>query len=139
VIIPRAPEELALKIDHYWNGVACPDRRLHGAVTLSSTPEGLGITAMLPHQVSPNIPAQPPGTRVANLWQYDVVECFIVGSRKYLEVELGAGGHFLILDFCRRAPRIRDHEYEHFRPTLDWFPSAPEDSGRWRSLSLIHI
>ena len=137
MIIPRAPKELALKIDHYWNGVACPDRRLHGTVTLSSTPEGLGITAMLPHQVSPNIPAQPPGTRVANLWQYDVVECFIVGSRKYLEVELGAGGHFLVLDFCKRAPRIRDHEYEHFRPTLEWFPSAPEDSGRWRSSVVI--
>ncbi len=137
MIIPRAPKELALKIDHYWNGVACPDRRLHGAVALSSTPEGLGITATLPHQVSPNIPAQPPGTRVANLWQYDVVECFIVGSSKYLEVELGAGGHFLVLDFCKRAPRIRDHEYEHFRPTLEWLPSAPEDSGRWRSSVVI--
>jgi Ser/Thr protein kinase RdoA (MazF antagonist) len=137
VIIPRAPKELALKMDHYWNGMACPDGRLHGAVRLSSTPEGLRITATLPHQRSPNIPAQPPGTRVANLWQYDVVECFIVGSRKYLEVELGAGGHFLVLDFCKRAPRVRDHEYEHFRPTLEWLPSVPEDSGRWRSSVII--
>ncbi len=137
MIIPHAPEALTLKIDHYWNGVPCPDRRLHGAVTLSSTPEGLAITAVLPHQLSPNIPAQSTGTRVANLWQYDVVECFIVGSRKYLEVELGAGGHFLVLDFCKGAPRIRDHEYEHFRPALEWLPSAPEDSGRWRSSIVI--
>lgn len=137
MIIPRAPKELALNIDHYWNGAACPDRRLHGAITLSSAPEGLRITATLRHQESPNIPVQPPGTRVADLWQYDVVECFIVGSRKYLEVELGAGGHFLVLDFCKRAPRVRDHEYAHFRPTLEWLPFVPEDSGRWRSSIVI--
>jgi Ser/Thr protein kinase RdoA (MazF antagonist) len=137
VIIPRAPTELALRVDRYWNGAACADERLHGAVTLSSTPEGLRITATLPHQRSPNIPPHPPGTRVADLWKYDVVECFIVGSRKYLEVELGAGGHFLVLDFCRRAPRVRDHEYERFRPVLHWLPAAPEDAGRWRSSVVI--
>ena len=137
MIIPRAPAELALNIDRYWNGVACPDTRLHGAVTLSSGPEGLRITATLPHQASPNIPAQPPGTRVADLWQYDVVECFIAGSRKYLEVELGAGGHFLVLDFCKRAPRVRDHEYERFRPTVEWLAFVPGDSGRWRSSIVI--
>lgn len=133
----RAPKELALKIDHYWNGVACPDRRLHVVITLSCIREGLRITATLPHQLSPNVPVQPPGTRVADLWQYDVVECFIVGSRKYLEVELGAGGHFLVLDFCKRAPRVRDNEYEQFRPTLEWVPSVPEDSRRWRSSIVI--
>jgi Ser/Thr protein kinase RdoA (MazF antagonist) len=137
VIIPRAPQELTLNIDRYWNGVACADNRLHGVVTLSSAPEGVRITATLPHQVPPRIPPQPPGTRVANLWQYDVVECFIVGSRKYLEVELGAGGHFLVLDFCKRAPRVRDHAYERFRPALEWLPSAPEAPGRWRSSILI--
>jgi hypothetical protein len=128
---------LALKIDRYWDGAACPYKRLHGAVTLSSTPGGLCITATLPHQAPPKIPAQPPGTRVAKLWEYDVIECFIVGSRKYLEVELGAGGHFLILDFCNRAPRIRDHEHQRFRPTLEWLPSVPGDSGRWRSSVVI--
>lgn len=137
MIIPRAPEELALRIDRYWNGAACPDTRLHGAVALSSTPDGLRITATLPHQASPNVPAQPPGTRVANLWTYDVVECFIVGARTYLEVELGAGGHFLVLGFCTRAPRVRDREYRHFRPALEWLPSAPEDPGRWRSSVVI--
>ncbi len=137
MIIPRAPKELQLRIDHYWNGAACPDKRLHGAVTLSATPDGLRIAATLPHQVSPNIPGQPPGTRVANLWEYDVVECFIVGSRKYLEVELGAGGHVLVLDFCKRAPRVRDHEYQHFRPIVEWHPSVPEDPGRWRSSVVI--
>ncbi len=137
MIIPRAPKELGLRIDRFWNGAACPDTRLHGAVTVSATPDGLRITATLPHQVSPRIPARPPGTRVANLWTYDVVECFIVGSRKYLEVELGAGGHFLVLDFCTRAPRVRAHEYAHFHPTLEWLPSVPEDPGRWRSSVVV--
>ena len=137
MIVPRAPRELALRIDRYWNGAACPDQRLHGAVTLSSAPEGLRVAATLPRQASPNIPPQPPGTRVANLWEYDVVECFVVGSRKYVEVELGAGGHFLILDFCTRAPRVRDHEYRRFRPALEWLPSVPGDPGRWRSSVVI--
>jgi Ser/Thr protein kinase RdoA (MazF antagonist) len=137
LIIPRAPNELGLRIDRYWDGAVCPDRRLHGGVTLSSTPEGLRIAATLPHQAPPNIPPQPPRTRVANLWEYDVVECFIVGSRKYLEVELGAGGHFLVLDFCTHAPRVPDHEYESFRPLLEWLPSVPQDRERWRSSIVI--
>ncbi len=137
LVIPRTPKQLALGITHDWNGAACPDTGLHGTVTLSSTPEGLRLTATLPRQRSPNIPAQPPGTRVADLWEYDVVECFIVGARKYLEVELGAGGHFLVLDFCTRAPRVRDHEYEHLRPALEWLPAAPEDPRRWRSSIVI--
>jgi Ser/Thr protein kinase RdoA (MazF antagonist) len=137
VTTPRTPKELALTIDRYWNGDACPDRRLHGTVTLSSTPAGLRITATLPYQASPNTPVQPPGTRVDGLWQYDVVECFIVGSRKYLEVELGAGGHFLVLDFCKQAPRVRDNEYAQFRPGLEWLPSVPEDPRRWRSSIVI--
>ena len=137
MIIPRAPKELTLRIDRYWNGARCADRRLHGSVALSSTPGGLRITATLPHQAVPHIPPQPPGTRVSNLWEYDAVECFIVGSRKYLEVELGAGGHFLVLDFHRRAPRVRDHDYPRFRPALTWLTAAPGDPARWRSSVVI--
>jgi Ser/Thr protein kinase RdoA (MazF antagonist) len=137
MLIPRAPDVLTLEIDRCWNGAPCADPRLHGAVSLSSTPEGLRVTAVLPHQASPRIPTEAPGTRVPNLWEYDVVECFIAGPKKYLEVELGAGGHFLVLGFSTRAPRIRDREYERFRPAVDWQPSAPEDPRRWRSSIVI--
>lgn len=70
---------------------------------------------------------------MANLWEYDVVECFLVGKEKYLEVELGAGGHFLVLDFS--APRVRDQEYESFAPTIAFDPNV--GAGRWQSSVII--
>ena len=85
--------------------------------------EGLELTASLPHQPVPRIPAAPRGTRVADLWEYDVVECFLVGaSGRYLEVELGAGGHFLVLSFS--APRVRSDSHEALRPALDFTSEA---------------
>lgn len=68
------------------------------------------VSAAFSHQPSPRIPVAPAGGRVADLWEYDVVECFLVGSDGgYLELELGAGGHFLVLSF--RAPRQRSDDH----------------------------
>jgi len=65
---------------------------------------------------------------VANLWEYDVVECFLVGAGgRYLEVELGAGGHFLVLSFS--APRVRCDSLEGLAPALDF----RSDAAGWRA------
>ena len=101
MLIPHAPHVLILPIVTYWDGTPCANTRLHGVVTLGAEDEGLGITASLPHRESPCIPVAPPCTRVANLWEYDVVECFVVGVEYYLEVELSAGGPFS----CSILPR----------------------------------
>jgi hypothetical protein len=116
-----------LAIERYWDGRPCPDARLHGRVRLERSDPGLVVTASLPHQSPPSVPDAPPGSRVANLWEYDVVECFLVGESTYLEVELGAGGHFLVLDFS--APRVRRREYADFAPRLAFSPSGE----RWTS------
>ncbi len=121
------------RITTYWDGTPCNDLRLHGEVGLTAESEGLRITASLPHQTTPKIPNVAAGLRVANLWEYDVVECFLVGAEKYLEVELGAGGHFLVLDFT--APRVRANEYETFVPELSFTPNAGQ--GRWQSSIVI--
>jgi hypothetical protein len=71
---------------------------------------------------------------VANLWEYDTVECFVAGVESYLEVELGAGGHFLVLDFT--APRVRCNAYEAFVPRLSFAPCL-EGKPAWRSSILI--
>jgi hypothetical protein len=71
---------------------------------------------------------------VANLWEFDVVECFVAGSKGYLEVELGAGGHFLVLDFA--APRVRHNAYEAFVPRLTFAPCLVGQA-TWRSSILI--
>lgn len=48
-------------------------------------------------------PPGPPGP-VDQLWNYEVVELFLVGARSYLEVELNPHGHYLVLELS--APRV---------------------------------
>ena len=134
MLIPYTPDVLVLPIVTYWDGTPCVNTRLHGVVTLGAEAEGLCITASLPPQECPSVPVAPPRTRVANLWEYDVVECFIVGAEGYLEVELGAGGHFLVLDFT--APRVRRNAYEAFVPRMTFEP-CPEGKPAWSSSILI--
>lgn len=120
-------------ITKYWDGTSCENPLLHGAVQIDALESGVRITATLPHQPTPRIPQAPALERVANLWEYDVVECFLVGEEKYLEVELGAGGHFLVLDFT--APRVRSEEYADFLPDMEFDPAAGD--GRWRASVVI--
>lgn len=120
-------------IKTFWDGTPCTDPSLHGTIDVQATTHGIRLTATLPHQARPHVPHAEPLTRVANLWEYDVVECFLVGKEKYLEVELGAGGHFLILDFT--APRVRGNEYVDFLPDMEFDPNAGD--GRWKSSILI--
>lgn len=126
-------------IKTFWDGTPCRNPLLQGFVDLMREEQGLRITASLPHQPGPHVPKAEIFTRVANLWEYDVVECFLVGEEKYLEVELGAGGHFLVLDFT--APRVRDNEYVDFVPDMEYdrdAGGAPEQGhGRWKSSIVI--
>jgi hypothetical protein len=115
-VIPRIPAWLNLPITSFWNGAQCYDVYKHGLVSIAQTEDGLLITASLAQQKEPNLPPQPFGTYVPNLWEYDVVECFLVGENVYLEVEFGAAGHILVLDFS--APRKRLHAYTEFCPKV---------------------
>lgn len=126
--IPAAPDFLRLPIVRCWDGGDCREPRLHGCVGLQTCGEDLVVEASLPHQRVPRIPDAPRGTRVANLWEYDVVECFLVGAGgRYLEVELGAGGHFLVLGF--EAPRRLADAHVGLSPER----SFQRDAAGWRS------
>lgn len=126
LVIPRAPDVLALRVERGWDGAPCDDTGLHADVRLQATAEGLAFEASLPHQARPRVPDAPAGARVANLWEYDVVECFVVGrDGRYLELELGAGGHFLALQFD--APRRCCDALESLRPKLE----HRADAARW--------
>jgi hypothetical protein len=132
LVVPRAPERLVLPIERYWDGAPCHLPHLHGRVELSARDEGIELVASLPHQPEPRIPAAPPGARVPDLWEYDVVECFLAGAGgRYLEVELGAGGHFLVLSFS--APRVRSDAHEHLELPVDF----ASDDHRWRARTLL--
>ena len=134
MVIPRSPQVLTLPIVTQWDGTPCTDARLHGVVMLCAADAGLRITAALPQQDLPHIPDAPPFSRVANLWEYDVVECFVVGAEHYLEVELGAGGHFLVLAFAR--PRVCSNPYEALTPQMAFEPSRAPGAA-WRFSILI--
>lgn len=130
LVIPLAPASLSLPICTTWDGQPEQAPHLQGEVRLAATSEGLLLRMSLPHQEQPRIPDAPPGVRVGELWTYDVVECFLSGPDGYTEVELGAGGHFLVLTFS--APRVRADECLDFLPVLHFerlqraaFPSEP--------------
>ena len=123
---------MILPIEREWNGAACDDRRLHARVELQAREAGLSIAAHGSDPEPARVPDAPPGARVDDLWRYDVVECFWVGrGGRYLEVEIGAGGHFLVLSFD--APRHRVDGHEQLHPPLEHARGA---SG-WRADLLL--
>jgi len=118
--IPQTPDELTLQIERCFDGAVCSDDRLSATVSLSRRKDGLLIRAQSPLLHDQSIPEAPKGTRVGNLWNYDVVEVFLVGpGHRYLEIELGAGGHWLVLGFDRI--RHRENEFESFSPTFRYW------------------
>jgi hypothetical protein len=128
LVIPNAPARLSLPIERHWNGTRCPDPRHRGTLWLALTPDALEIGASFGRQTPARRPAVHPGSRVANLWEYDVVECFLVGAGgRYLEIEVGAAGHFLVLEFD--APRRRVNEHAALAPPL----AFREDAERWHA------
>jgi hypothetical protein len=114
--IPHAPARLRLPIERQWNGA--PSETVRAALELSIVGAALELRSELRQSGAPRVPDARPGTRVANLWEYDVVECFLAGAGgRYLELELGAGGHFLALSF--RARRVRADEHRTLVPWMD--------------------
>ena len=118
--IPKQPEKLSIRVDRLWNGDQCPDERVHCVFDLSITSEGLCVQTESPILHEQRIPTEAAiGSRVEELWNFDVVELFLVGpGHQYLEIELGAGGHFLILCFDRIRHQSKD--YKNFQPILQF-------------------
>ncbi|MEK9155469.1 MAG: hypothetical protein AAB839_02355, partial [Patescibacteria group bacterium] len=123
---------IVFSVNRFWNGTPCTEENLHGTVVITRQDDGLEIQMSLPHQQAPNIPENVSiGSRVANLWEYDVVECFLAGEQGYFELELGAGGHFLALSFS--APRVRSNEHLDWQPKIDY----RADAQGWTSTVLV--
>jgi hypothetical protein len=114
--IPCAPARLRLPIERQWNGA--PGGAVRASLEISIVGAALELRSELRQPGPPRIPDARPGTRVANLWEYDVVECFLLGAGgRYLELELGVGGHFLALSFGAR--RVRSDEHRALTPWMD--------------------
>jgi len=106
--VPRAPANIALPIIMQWDGSPAP-LGAHASANLSCTDAGLRIRASALHQTPARIPPLPAG-RCDGLWEYDVVEIFLAGEDgTYVEIELGAGGHWLVFGFS--GIRVRSNEH----------------------------
>ncbi len=124
--IPSAPDSLVIDVTSLWNGSPCSDASLHAEVRIQQSPLGLNIVASAPQRSDAHIPDAAPG-RLDGLWNFDVVEVFLAGETNYLEIELGAGGHWLVLEFD--GIRQRSNEYVDFEPVTT---HAVRDQ-RWES------
>lgn len=118
-LIPRQPNILTLTVDRLWNGDVCPDEHVWAVLELSAEQTGLRVKVESPILSEQKIPLDVPvGSRVDELWNFDVVELFLVGpGHRYFELELGAGGHFLALSFDRI--RHRSNEHKTFEPIIN--------------------
>lgn len=100
LVIPEQPQSLHLKIDRLWNGQDCPDLSCHAQVWISHSEKGLTIQAESAIRPDKKVPEASTDKPMEGLWEYDVVEVFLVAENgHYLEIELGVGGHWLVLGF----------------------------------------
>jgi hypothetical protein len=129
--LPRPPDRLRLPLERAWDGAPAVSG-FRGWVELAAARGGLWIGALLEQPTEPREPPEPRGTRIDGLWEWDVVECFLVGAGgRYFELELGAGGHFLALSFS--APRRRSHSHEGL--ALDVW--AQRGGRQWRAETVV--
>ena len=85
---------LAFDVGFTWDGSSVADDE-RVSVRIDGEPDALVISVDAPFHGDP----APPGAgSLDGLWQYEVVELFLVGEgEEYVEIELGPHGHFLVL------------------------------------------
>lgn len=64
-------------------------------IQLERRPEGLWLQSNAPFYTDP--PPLAPAGPLDGLWDYEVVELFLVHGEQYTELELGPHGHYLLL------------------------------------------
>jgi len=94
---------MRLSIVHTWDGQPLDHaEHVHWRLVLESEHLRVKVDAQ---RFGDPLPDHPPGS-TPRLWEHEVVELFIQGSDgRYLELELGPGGHYLclLLDGVRRV------------------------------------
>ncbi|MDY0162958.1 hypothetical protein [Desulfobotulus sp.] len=86
-----------LEIAHTWQGFPLADEE-RTEVRMALTDTELRLWLEAPYHGDP-APAQPAGS-TERLWEYEVVEIFLVGADgRYIEIEMGPQGHYLVLFF----------------------------------------
>ena len=127
----------SLLVAQTWDGRPAP-RADWVKLELSVSAQHLCIDVDAPlHGDEP--PALPVGA-TPGLWNHEVVEVFVLGDdERYLEVELGPHGHYLVLEFAGPRRVVREHVALDYRVRhedtrffgqahipLDWLPPGAD-------------
>ena len=121
-----------------WNGRK-PPRGHGGGARIGLRQQRLELSWNLRTLASPRRPEGPAGF-TERLWEWDVVELFLMSegeaaseAPRYVEIELGAGGHWLALAFKGRRNLVRSLE--------DLAPLVISDvqPGTWRGQAEISM
>lgn len=119
-------------IDKLWDGRPVAPAEIATVEATWGDTDTLIVTVDAPHYADPPPPASMPTAPGAaeGLWDHEVVELFIAGADgRYLELEIGPGGHTLALAFS--APRVR----AALGASLTSVNLTPITStGRWRAI-----
>jgi hypothetical protein len=92
-------------IERTWDGRAAQQGEW-ARLDVGLSGERLLIRVDAPYHGDPLPPCSPGSCE--GLWEYEVVELFLLGEREhYLEIELGPGGHSLVLELNGRRRRAR--------------------------------
>lgn len=105
-----------LEIIRDWRGEPIPLSE-YTRLTLTLEDDVLEVGVEAPFHADPPPPHE--RGRVDELWQYEVVELFLLGADEhYLEVELGPHGHHLVLALEGRRNVTQRHSPIDFEPTV---------------------
>ena len=105
-------KSITLHVNRIWPSAASeaftPQERPFATLTLTLTPDHLKIDIVSTKRDHPPPPG--PAGPLWALWNYEVVECFLVGAQgAYLELEFGPYGHHLALQLS--APRVIERAF----------------------------
>lgn len=118
-----------LTIEHTWNALPL-EREERINITLEDAGDYLRVVVEAPYHGDPPPPG-PPGP-LPGLWNYEVVELFIVGPTPgppYTELELSPHGHHLLLRLCG----VRQITAQELPLTY----AASIAAGRWHGEALL--
>ena len=121
-----------------WNGRK-PPRGYGGRARVALRQRRLELSWTLRTPLPPRIP-EGPAAFVDQLWEWDVVELFLVSERdaestnpRYVELEFGAGGHWLGLAF--EGVREQVAELRDLAPLI----ITDVETGRWRGQAVMPL
>jgi hypothetical protein len=120
-----------LQISTRWDGTRLPERE-HAYVTFALGAAELGVEVAAPYYADAP-PAAGAGS-TDRLWEHEVVELFLADAgERYLEIELGPHGHYLVLELSGvRKPTRMGMDIDFASEIVEQPSVANGLVGRWR-------